>query len=472
MNQQRKSTFVNGISIVFIALAGFGAFISIIQNILFNAFFPVEEMMRALEGGSFESQIPFIVKFVFSNLRIILFGFFVFSGTTLVSAIGLLKRKNWARIIFIAMIFIMICSNIFSLIMMNSMFELGFNSHISEMDASLNAVIYVMKIFSFVFVVGLSYFFGWVIYKLTSLDIKKEFVASSEDITDDTAIGIEFYSAKRRNIALVCSFVLLVAVGVFYFGSIGFEGGLDDAKAGWEAQKRNDWDEAIRLYTKALDSGKLSQRDLSLTYLNRGTVYHRKRQYDQAISDYEKAIESKGLAPEHLSKAYLQRAYAYQNNGQNDLAIYEYNRVIDSEAISPRDLSFAYLSRGTLFEEKNQYDRAINDFDKAIELDPENARPYNSKAWFLSTCPDQKYRDGTKALELALKSVSIQRHSANVDTLAAAYAETGDFETAVKTEQEAISICSDPKLKEELKEVLEAYKQGITYVEFKHGKSI
>ncbi|MFC1883325.1 tetratricopeptide repeat protein [Thermodesulfobacteriota bacterium] len=227
-----------------------------------------------------------------------------------------------------------------------------------------------------------------------------------------------------KKIFLIISFLICL---MFCFCSTGWAGGLDDARAGWEAYKRKKWDAALILYTRAIESGEL-RREVSIkVYFLRGVVYFKKNQYQNGKDDFDKAI-----------KMNINTAAAYCNRG------------------------FAYVQEG-------QYEMAMSDYNKAIELEPEHPESYNSMAWIFATCPDPKYRNSKKALEYALKSVSIKKNFKNMDTLAAAYAETGDFAMAVKSEEEAISMCPDPKLKEEFKRVLEAYKQGMTYVQFKKG---
>ena len=216
MNQQKKSTLVTVLAWIFIALAGFATFISILQNIMIWALFPVEEMNKAFEGS--QEQVPFFISFMFSNIRLIVLGILVVCGTTLVSAIGMLKRKNWGRIIFIGIMGLGICWNIFGLIMQNSMMASMTEFLPGEMETPIFIIITIMKIVTFVFVVAFSYLFGWLIYKLTSPKIKAEFVGIAPH-AEDTVVRIDLTHSNKRKIFLTCSIVLTVVIGIFYFST-------------------------------------------------------------------------------------------------------------------------------------------------------------------------------------------------------------------------------------------------------------
>jgi tetratricopeptide (TPR) repeat protein len=71
---------------------------------------------------------------------------------------------------------------------------------------------------------------------------------------------------------------------------------------------------------------------------------------------------------------------------------------------------------------------------------PDSPRMLNETAWLLATYPDSKSRDGTEAVQLSERAavLSQRRIPALLDTLAAAYAETGDFPRAISAAEEAL----------------------------------
>jgi tetratricopeptide (TPR) repeat protein len=111
------------------------------------------------------------------------------------------------------------------------------------------------------------------------------------------------------------------------------------------------------------------------------------------------------------------------------------------------------------------FDKAIADYNEAVRLDPNHDYAYRSRASLRTTCPDAKYRDGKKAVQSATTACELSEWKGPdaLDILAAAHAEAGAFEPAVKWESRAIELVSDDEARENYRNRLELYRQKKPY---------
>ena len=155
-------------------------------------------------------------------------------------------------------------------------------------------------------------------------------------------------------------------------------------------------------------------------------------------------------------KFYNNRGIAFGEKGQYDQAISDLNQAVE---INPRYIK-AYNNRGVIYRLREQYDKAISDFNQAIEINPLDAEAYNNLAWLFATAKVPGFRNGKKAVELALKACELSdwKDAEYVDTLAAGYARAGDFVNAVKWQEQALEY---PKLARpsEFEERLDLYRK-------------
>ncbi len=159
---------------------------------------------------------------------------------------------------------------------------------------------------------------------------------------------------------------------------------------------------ALELFQKSAAKGQPAAY-MGLAYLyDSGTGVPRDEK--QARQWYEKAAGA-GLASAQLRLAYLGLA-------RGDLAGQQDARKWLSQAAAQNDL------------------QALNDY-----------------AWLLATSRFDAVRDGPQAVTMARAAVSRKRTPAYLDTLAAAYAETGKFDRAVETQQQAIALAGGKEKK-------------------------
>jgi tetratricopeptide (TPR) repeat protein len=124
----------------------------------------------------------------------------------------------------------------------------------------------------------------------------------------------------------------------------------------------------------------------------------------------------------------------------------------------------AYLNIG-------EHAEAVKDFDAALKLNADDTGVLNNYAWVLATSPDDEVRDGRRAVELATKAVELtdEKEAHILSTLAAAYAETGDFEAARKWSQKSVDM-QDPEHADQLSKELASYKENKPWRERQTGE--
>jgi hypothetical protein len=172
-----RSSFVTVVAWIFIVLAGLTTFISLLQNVMIGFMLPLDDVH--LRTGMREMP-PFFV-FLLNHVRWFFLGFLLVSATTLASAIGLLLRRNWARLVFIAILALGIVWNIGGIAlqqMMLSSMQMPMPPNAPQDFADgFNVMSKVIVVFGALMAIGFSVLYGWIIRKLVSPAIRAEFAA-------------------------------------------------------------------------------------------------------------------------------------------------------------------------------------------------------------------------------------------------------------------------------------------------------
>jgi tetratricopeptide (TPR) repeat protein len=223
-------------------------------------------------------------------------------------------------------------------------------------------------------------------------------------------------------------------------------------------------DEAVAEFQEAL----ALQPGFAAAHNGLGTALLRKGEVAQAAAQFQQALE---LQPT-LLQARLNLADVLVQQGKTSEAVLQFQKAL---AVEPRiagaqnNLGNALLRLGRLDEavahlqealrlnptlaeahnnlanalfQKGRAAEAVAQYEAAVAAHPDAPPLLNNLAWALATCPDDSVRNGTRAVDLARQAdrLSGGKNPLVLGTLAAAYAEAGQFREAVATTQRAIDL--------------------------------
>jgi tetratricopeptide (TPR) repeat protein len=169
-------------------------------------------------------------------------------------------------------------------------------------------------------------------------------------------------------------------------------------------------------------------------YLGRGAAHEALGDLEEADNDYSAAIR---LEPDRYNSHAL-RAEIRHRQGRLDDALADISEHLRYHPDDP----MGYLFRSALHKKRNAPAAALEDLNAAHRAAPDDAQVCNNLAWMLATCPDAALRNGARAVALARQACEATdwKYPFCLGTFAAALAETGAFDEAIRWQSEALDL--------------------------------
>ncbi len=222
-------------------------------------------------------------------------------------------------------------------------------------------------------------------------------------------------------------------------------------------QEKKEWEKAAVDFTEA-NNRKPGE---AATLNSRGICYAALDQEEKALADFDAAVKADPRDP----RSHQLRGGTYAQKGDKEKALADYKEAME---LAPNDPT-TYLYRAQLYLYEQEPEKALADLEELMRRAPAYSGALNDYAWTLCTNPKDSVRNGRKAVEYAKKACheTDYKHAPTLDTLAAAHAEAGDWEEAIRWETEALSLAekSNPDDVGGMKDRLALYRDKKAYRE-------
>jgi tetratricopeptide (TPR) repeat protein len=168
------------------------------------------------------------------------------------------------------------------------------------------------------------------------------------------------------------------------------------------------------------------------TRFNRAELLLELGEYEQAEQEYTDVLK---LDPEDVDSR-IGRGHARFYMAQFEPALEDFDQVVQRRP----ENAVAYADRADLYAYLGRWELAARDYRMAVRLDNSLGRAYQSAAWLMATCPDERFRDTQLALKAARRAIELDGTGdyRYLDTLAAAQANASQFGDAAQSAQQAL----------------------------------
>lgn len=213
--------------------------------------------------------------------------------------------------------------------------------------------------------------------------------------------------------------------------------------------KQNRLEDAIGDFTKLI---KIKPGQMN-AYFNRAEARYEVGQYDSANEDYDRVIENdSGDVAALTGRAHCNYALAKYEDAFRD-----YDVVVQLNPTS----GIALVNRGDAFRMLGKWTDSLADYKEAIRAS-QTGIAYQRAAWLLATCPEKEIVQPEIAIEYCKSAIRLDGETPkNLDTMAAAEAELGNFKAAKDLQQRAMALTES--LDKEMQARMALYERGQVY---------
>ena len=180
-----------------------------------------------------------------------------------------------------------------------------------------------------------------------------------------------------------------------------------------------------------------------MSQVNRANQLLHNGDLDGALACWEKALEKSPRSVAIRREIYRDIGDVFSKMGKLDEAIAQFEKCL---SMSP-DFAEAHHDLANALRKRGRYPDAIAHYESALRIDPQSVLTLNNLGWLLATCADPSVRNGARAVEVAARAdlLSGGEDPLILHTLAAAYAENGQFSQAVETAERALQLAEQQR---------------------------
>jgi Flp pilus assembly protein TadD len=301
-------------------------------------------------------------------------------------------------------------------------------------------------------------------------------------------------------VLLACAAVTSRQVGWWRDNQRLFQHALDVTQGNYMAHNnlagdylvRGEWDGAIEHYQTSLAMQPLQTHQLEI-HIALAKALSKRGRYAEAAGQFAEVLQAQpdnvgalvqlgiararqGMGPE-AERAFAEALRLDPNNasahdsfgnvlaqeGRHEEAVRQFEEALRAQPDNTGTLNNLAISCKKL----GRVSEAIGHYREAIRLQPDSVEALNNLAWMLAAYPDAQFRNGAEAVQLATRACELTKYQnpVTLTTLAAAYAETGQFQTAISFAEQAQELAkgSQGALAGRLSAMIEAFRAGRSY---------